>query len=155
MSRSDSRPQPQSRAQYKMFVPFATRWRDNDQYGHMNNAVYYELFDSAINKFLIDAAILDTAGGTAVFLVASSGCNYFTEVAYPADVEVGLAVSRIGTSAVTYDLGLFVAGQDTASATGFVVHVNIGTEAEAAGAQPMDADTRTKFAPLVRQDTAI
>ena len=47
MSKSESRPQPQSRAQFKMFVPFATRWRDNDQYGHMNNAIYYELFDSS------------------------------------------------------------------------------------------------------------
>ena len=26
-----------------------TRWSDNDMYGHLNNAVYYELFDSAIN----------------------------------------------------------------------------------------------------------
>ena len=155
MSKSDSRPQPQSRAQFKMFVPFATRWRDNDQYGHMNNAIYYELFDSAINKFLIDAAILHTAGGTAVFLVASSGCNYFTEVAYPAEVEVGLAVSRIGTSAVTYDLGLFVAGRDTSSATGFVVHVNVGAEAEANGAMPMDAGTRMKFAPLVFQEATL
>ncbi|NUR79633.1 MAG: hypothetical protein HOQ21_04210, partial [Dermatophilaceae bacterium] len=25
-----------------------TRWSDNDMYGHLNNAVYYELFDSAI-----------------------------------------------------------------------------------------------------------
>jgi len=30
-----------------------TRWSDNDMYGHLNNAVYYELFDSAINGWLI------------------------------------------------------------------------------------------------------
>ena len=32
-----------------------TRWADNDMYGHLNNAVYYELFDSAINALVIAA----------------------------------------------------------------------------------------------------
>jgi acyl-CoA thioester hydrolase len=148
MTDTRQRPSPKSRADYLMFVKFATRWRDNDQYGHMNNAVYYELFDSAINKFLIDAEILDTAGGNSVFLVASSGCDYFTEVAYPSDVEVGLAINRLGGSAITYDLGLFVAGAELTAATGFVVHVNVGGP----DMRPtlMDDITRAKCASLVR-----
>ena len=148
MTQARTKPMQKSRTDFRMFVPFATRWRDNDQYGHMNNAVYYELFDSAINKFLMDAKILDTAGGTGLFLVASAGCDYFTEVAYPSDIEVGLAIQRLGGSAITYDLGLFVAGQDVAAATGFVVHVNVG--GDDMRPLPMDADTRAKCAPLVR-----
>ena len=91
----------------------------------MNNAVYYELFDSAVNKFLIETGILDIAGANTVFLVASSGCNHFDEVAYPSDVEIGLSVSRIGSSAVTYHLGLFVAGAERTAATGTFIHVNV------------------------------
>ena len=30
-----------------------TRWKDNDCYGHMNNAVYHAIYDSIINIFLI------------------------------------------------------------------------------------------------------
>ena len=29
------------------------RWKDNDQYLHVNNAVYHAIFDSAINIYLI------------------------------------------------------------------------------------------------------
>ena len=29
--------------------PVLTRWTDNDMFGHLNDAVYYELFDTAIN----------------------------------------------------------------------------------------------------------
>ena len=125
MAEKEARARPQSRSAYRRFASFATRWRDNDQYGHMNNAVYYELFDSAVNKFLIETGILDMAGANTVFLVASSGCNYFEEVAYPSDIEIGLSVSRLGSSAVTYHLGLFIAGAERTAATGTFIHVNV------------------------------
>ena len=101
MTEQNTRPRPKGRKAYRNFTGFATRWRDNDQYGHMNNAVYYELFDSAVNKFLIDSGILALARGKTQFLVASSGCDYFTDVAYPSDVDVGLAVRRSGKSSDT------------------------------------------------------
>ena len=123
-----TKPIPKDRSHYCIFFHFPTRWRDNDQYGHVNNAVYYELFDSAVNKFLIESGIPDMTGGTELFLVVSSGCNYFEEVTYPHDLEVGLSVSRLGGSSVTYDLGLFVAGKNLSSANGFLVHVNVGAD---------------------------
>ena len=113
----------------------------------MNNAVYYELFDSAVNKFLIETGILDIAGADTVFLVASSGCNYFDEVAYPSDIEIGLSVSRIGSSAVTYQVGLFVDGAGRTAATGTFIHVNVDTKTKRPCA--IDDPTRAKFADLV------
>ena len=44
---------------YKWFLPFQTRWLDNDRYGHMNNAVYHGIFDSVINVYLIRHCGLD------------------------------------------------------------------------------------------------
>ncbi|KAL6035331.1 hypothetical protein STEG23_033069, partial [Scotinomys teguina] len=38
---------------YGYFLPIQTRWQDNDQYGHVNNAVYYGYFDTIINHYLI------------------------------------------------------------------------------------------------------
>ena len=32
--------------------PVLTRWADNDMFGHLNNAVYYQLFDTAINGWI-------------------------------------------------------------------------------------------------------
>jgi acyl-CoA thioester hydrolase len=87
--------------------PVTTRWSDNDMYGHLNNAVYYELFDSAINgwhaEHLTTAPMTDPTQG----VVVESGCSFFAEVGFPSALVVGLRVTRIGQSSVTYELGLF------------------------------------------------
>ena len=48
------RPAPTTRAQYRAFSTLTTRWIDNDIYGHMNNAVHYQLFDTAVNGHLLE-----------------------------------------------------------------------------------------------------
>ena len=150
MTEKNARHRPKGREAYRHVNACATRCRDNDQYGHMHNAVYYELIDSAVNKFLIDSGILALAGDKTQFLVASSGCNYFTDVAYPSDVDIGLAVRRIGKSSVTYDVGLFLADADITAATGVFVHVNVATDDQRPLA--IDAATRAKCATLMIED---
>ena len=141
------KPQPKSRGAFRYFASFDTRWRDNDQYGHLNNAIYYELFDSAINQLLIDQGILDFDSGDHVFLVASSGCHYFSELAYPDKLEVGLVITRLGNSSVSYDLGLFKKGADHTAATGFFVHVNVTRRGYCPAAS--SARDRVAFAPFI------
>ncbi|MGO4599812.1 acyl-CoA thioesterase [Terrabacter sp. 2RAF25] len=85
-----------------------TRWSDNDMYGHLNNAVYYELFDSAINGWQAEHVTVDPLTDATQGVVAESGCAFYAEVAFPAPLVVGIRVTRIGTSSVTYQLGLFV-----------------------------------------------
>jgi len=141
------KPQAKPRAAFRHFASFDTRWRDNDRYGHLNNAIYYELFDSAINQLLIDHDILDFESGDHVFLVAASGCHYFSELAYPDKLEVGLAITRLGNSSVTYDLGLFKKGADHTAATGFFVHVHVTRDGYRPA--PITARDRAAFAPFV------
>src|SRR6516165_7256585 len=74
---------PPSRAEFRRFVPLATRWSDNDAYGHLNNVVYYSLFDSAVNFLLIEAGLLDPASSPIVGLVIESNCRFFASLAYP------------------------------------------------------------------------
>lgn len=121
----ETRPEPKLRSEFRFFAMLHTRWRDNDRYGHLNNAVYYELFDSAINELLIKNRILEPVSGNHVFLVVSSGCDYFSELSYPNPVEVGLAISRLGKTSVSYDLGLFKMGEHRTAANGFFVHVHV------------------------------
>jgi acyl-CoA thioester hydrolase len=85
-----------------------TRWSDNDMYGHLNNAVYYELFDSAINAWQAEHVTLDPTTDATQGVVAESGCVFYGEVAFPTPLVVGLRVTRLGRSSVTYQLGLFV-----------------------------------------------
>jgi acyl-CoA thioester hydrolase len=60
-----------------------TRWADNDAYGHVNNTVYYQWFDTAVNAWLIDAGLLDIAAGDPIGLVVETGCRYAAPLAYP------------------------------------------------------------------------
>jgi acyl-CoA thioester hydrolase len=105
-----------------------TRWADNDAYGHVNNTVYYQWFDTAVNAWLIEAGLLDVATGDPIGLVVETGCRYARPLAYPEPVEVGLAVERLGRSSVRYRLGVFAKGRVEAAAEGFFVHVYVGRE---------------------------
>lgn len=106
----------------------ATRWRDNDAYGHMNNVVYYEYFDSAVNRWLIDSGALaaqtDTSEGGVIGVVAETACRFFAAVGFPETVETGLAVARIGRSSVTYRLALWGAAPEAAAVCRYV-HVYV------------------------------
>ncbi len=72
MAADPDRHGPPARAAFARFVPIATRWSDNDTYGHLNNVVYYSLFDSAVNAILVEAGLLDPATSPIVGLVVES-----------------------------------------------------------------------------------
>jgi acyl-CoA thioester hydrolase len=95
---------------FPVLWPVGTRWADNDMFGHLNNAVYYQLFDTAINAWINTATGLDPITMPSLGIVAESGCRYFSELGFPESLVVGLAVTRLGNSSVTYRLGVFKAG---------------------------------------------
>jgi len=102
-----------------------TRWNDNDIYGHLNNVIYYELFDTAVNKWLIKNNLIDIKKGNNIGLIVQSGCNYFSSFEYPEDIDAGIRVTKIGNSSVRYEVGLFKSNDDLASADGFFIHVYV------------------------------
>lgn len=119
------RPQPDGRAAYRHFTPLATRWMDNDAYGHLNNVVYYSLFDTAVNRYLIEAGALDIHHGEVIGLVVETHCNYFASIEFPQMVEAGIRVAHMGSSSVRYEIGIFVAGQPLCAARGHFIHVYV------------------------------
>lgn len=123
-----ARPQPGRRTDYRAFYEIATRWLDNDIYGHMNNVVHYALFDTAVNGWLIGRGALDIHAGRQIGLVVETGCRYFAEMAYPDLVTAGIRVAKLGTTSVRYEVGLFRGDGDEAAAEGFFVHVYVDRE---------------------------
>jgi acyl-CoA thioester hydrolase len=120
-----TRPEPESRAAYRHFTSLTTRWMDNDAYGHLNNVVYYSLFDTAVNQYLIEAGALDIQHSPVIGLVVETHCNFFSAIEFPRAVEAGLRVAHRGSSSVRYEIGLFAAGQPLSAARGHFVHVYV------------------------------
>ena len=120
-----------TRAHFDHVVHVTTRWSDNDMYGHLNNAVYYELFDSAINGWLITGAEVDMMALPELGVVAESGCRFFRELEYPHPLDVAVRVERLGRSSITYALGLFDGRSDELAALGHWVHVYIDRDSRA------------------------
>ena len=120
-----SRKPPAPRSQFKVWRRFTTRWADNDAYGHVNNTVFYQWFDSAVNAWLIEQGMLGIAHGDPIALVVETRCTYAAPLAFPEDVEVGLAISDLGRSSMRYRIGIFAAGSDTAAVEGEFVHVAV------------------------------
>lgn len=111
-----SRPTPRHRADYAAFEIVQTRWNDNDQYGHIYNATYYELFDSAVNAWMMARGMLHPDGAEPYGVVVENGCAYFRQIAYPDPLTVGLRLGRMGNSSMVLELGMFRADEDEESA---------------------------------------
>lgn len=94
---------------YRYFLPIQTRWQDNDQYGHVNNAVYYSYFDTIINHYLLRYCGLETSLLTSplVGFMVTNQCKYHTPIGFPQIPLAALAVEKVGRSSVCYRLALF------------------------------------------------
>ncbi|RJF91853.1 acyl-CoA thioesterase [Noviherbaspirillum saxi] len=113
---------------YPHFLQIATRWMDNDVYAHVNNVVYYSYFDTVVNEYLLRNDVLDFGNSPTIGLVVETQCNYFSSIAFPERIDAGLRVTRLGSSSVRYDIGLFREGETEAAAQGHFVHVYVDRE---------------------------
>jgi acyl-CoA thioester hydrolase len=114
----------QRRTDFSVLRPVSIRWSDVDAYGHVNNAVHYLLMDTAVNGWLIEATRTDVRRLPAIGIVAETSCRYLSELYFPGEVAVGLALERLGTSSVVYALSIF-GEAETPAALGRFVHVYV------------------------------
>ncbi len=125
-----------SRDEYPHRHRVATRWADNDVYGHVNNVEYYAWFDTAINAYLIGEGGLDIHAGAVIGLCVESHCAYRAAVSFPEVVEVGLRVAKLGRSSVRYELAIFREQTAEPAAEGWFVHVFVDRETRRPAAPP-------------------
>ena len=123
-----ARPVPHALGDFPHHRVLTTRWKDLDPYGHMNNVVQYELFDTVVNAWLIERGALDIQKSPVIGLVVETGCNYFATLTYPEPVTAALRVAHVGRSSVRYEVALFARGAKSAAAQGHFVHVYVDRE---------------------------
>jgi acyl-CoA thioester hydrolase len=141
-----------TRDDYVVWRTMTTRWADDDVYGHMNNAVYYELFDTAVNGHLMAGVDDNIRTLPAVGVVAETSCRYYREITFPEPVEAGLVVERLGRSSVIYRIGLFQGAGEEAAAEGRFVHVYVDNTNGPGQrpVRPVPDEIRAVVEPLVR-----
>lgn len=141
-------PRP-TRADFGHWSSATTRWADMDGFGHMNNARYFELIDTAIDTHLQDVIGSVTDDLETIGVFAEASCRFFREIVYPEPIELGVAVERVGRTSVTYRVGLFQ-GAPEAAAEGRVVVVYVDNTDPARPATPIPDGVRTAAEALVR-----
>jgi len=140
------RKRPEPREAYRWFLPIATRWIDNDVFGHVNNVQYYSFFDTTVCSYLVESGQFHPTEGDLSAVVAESGCAYFASVAWPDRLEGALRIDRMGSSSVRYGLAVFREGEAMSSAGGHFTHVYL--DRESGRPAPLSDALREALAPL-------
>ncbi len=148
-SRDRGQPGAVHREHYAVLHPVPTRWLDNDDYGHVNNVVYSSYLDTAVNAQLMQRTGTDIRRLPAIGLVAETTCRFHAPVGFPDQLEVGLAIERLGRSSITYRLAVFRVGDLQAAATARYVHVYV--ERDTRRSTPIPEVIRAAMGPLVRE----
>jgi acyl-CoA thioester hydrolase len=96
----------------------------------VNNVTSYSYFDTAVNAWLMDATGTDIRELPALGVVAQTSCQYLGSLSFPDQLQVGVRVSRLGRSSITYDLAIFREDGDALelAATGTFVHVYVDSQ---------------------------
>jgi acyl-CoA thioester hydrolase len=147
MSASRAGGSPSRRSAYRHFLAIPTRWMDNDTYGHVNNVTYYSYFDTVVNEHLIRAGKLDIRDDPFVGLVVETKCRFHKSLTFPETIDAGLRIVKLGTSSVTYEIGLFREGDDEPAAIGHFVHVWVDRTTQRP--VPIPPQIRAALVPLV------
>ena len=113
----------ESRSRFFYWQRVPTRWMDNDQYGHVNNAQYYSFIDTIVNKMLMEKQVLKGPHWNAIGLVIASGCEFMAPLSFPEAVDCGLRIGKVGNTSLRYEVGMFKADEPVPCAMGHFTHV--------------------------------
>ena len=81
-------------------MPAQIRFSDVDKFGHVNNSVYFSLYDMCKTQYFYDVVgkeALDNIG----IVVANVETNFYSPIFYPDDITIQTAIIRIGTKSFT------------------------------------------------------
>jgi acyl-CoA thioester hydrolase len=124
---------PVTRDQFKYWKSIEVRWGDMDAQGHVNNTVYFVYCESARVELIRKTGYKGKQAGDAEGpALVSTSCDFKKQVVYPATLDVGLRVEKIGRRSFAMNYGIFVHGTDQLVATARSVNAWVEYAAERA-----------------------
>ena len=103
-----SKPEKILKSDFKFIIELDTRWADMDWIGHVNNATFLTYIESARIKLIEDLGFLDVP-----IIMASIKIDYINQLKYPATMQIGQKISRIGNSSFDILTGIFEKKDET------------------------------------------
>ncbi len=100
------------------------RFCDTDRLGHVNNAVYAEMFEAGRVEML---APLDLMGGPHAVVIARLEIDFLREMNWPGQVTIETWVTRLGTKSLHMAQRLLVEGAETARSRSVLAVIDVQT----------------------------
>ncbi|WP_424627379.1 acyl-CoA thioesterase [Bradyrhizobium sp. SYSU BS000235] len=127
---------------YPFRIDDNVRFADLDPQHHVNNAVYASYFETGRVTLIRNPAYGLMPEGFS-WVLGHLAIDFRAEVRWPGTIEMGLGVSRIGKTSVSYRQVVFSEGKCAASAEAVTVLLDADTRKPA----PLPAEIIEKFQP--------
>ena len=126
-----------SRATYSYWYQEKLRFSDTDMIGHINNVAFVALMESGRVNFT-RSGVIENLPNDVLVVMRRIELDYRAELHWPAEIDIGSVLLRIGNSSFAIGNGLFHG--DLCAATSVTTLVVIGRETRRAA--PIPAATR-------------
>lgn len=85
---------------FRYQMPAQLRFSDIDKFGHINNSVYFSLFDMCKTRYFIDVLgqhVFDSLG----IVVAHVNADFLAPIFYPDEIVLQTKITHLGTKSFT------------------------------------------------------
>ncbi|MBX6420488.1 MAG: acyl-CoA thioesterase [Nevskia sp.] len=111
-----------TRAHFRQFIRETVRWGDMDALGHVNNARFFTYDESGRIAYFepwkeLDPGFWDAHG----LILAHIGCDFLAQLRYPAQLDIGTRIARLGKSSLHTESAMFEGERAVAVVRGVVV----------------------------------
>ena len=104
---------------YNFTFTVASRWRDMDAIGHINNETILSYFEDVRVRYLSSLSIdINSKSESNSVILASMKIDYYRQVNYPDIFDVGCRIIRIGTKSFDLLSSIFLKDSDNALVSG-------------------------------------
>lgn len=121
------------KSEFPVTVEFPVHWGEMDSLGHVNNARLFTWFESARIACADRIGLLATPGEGPI--LATTTCDFLAPIHYPADIVVGVRITKVGTTSLAMEYAAWRKGAPEAPyarGSSVIVYVRYATGAKLA-----------------------
>lgn len=96
---------------YPVVVPISVHWGEMDAFGHVNNSRYFTWFETARIELFRRVGLATAGEPEQGPILARATCDFLRPVVWPAEVETGARIVKLGRTSFTMGYGSWLADE--------------------------------------------